>query len=215
MNKGLIIFDLDGTLFRTETVDVEAFNKALSINGFKPWREQHILELIGLTLDRICESLIGAENPDMLRKLKEDIIRYEEEVIHTSGQLYSGVKEFLNRLKERGFTLCICSNGNEEYVKAIANKFDFDSLFEEIWFEKKEYSKSQAIAVLKEKFAADSFIMIGDRLCDITAAKENQGISIGVSYGFGKAEVHLADYVAHNIGEVEDIIMEVYSKSNI
>lgn len=31
----LIIFDLDGTLFRTDTVDVEAFNKALTSNGFQ------------------------------------------------------------------------------------------------------------------------------------------------------------------------------------
>jgi len=30
----LVIFDLDGTLFRTETVDVEAFNRALTFNGY-------------------------------------------------------------------------------------------------------------------------------------------------------------------------------------
>ncbi|MBW9169940.1 hypothetical protein K2F43_01825 [Clostridium estertheticum] len=51
--------------------------------------------------------------------------------------------------------------------------------------------------------------MVGDRTSDIEAASHNWGISIGVTYGFGKDEVLLANYVANNLQEVEKIIMDI------
>lgn len=205
----LVIFDLDGTLFRTETVDVEAFNRALVLNGYSRRSEDEILSLVGLVFEDMCKSLLNTEDQQIIKKFKMDVIKFEDEAILRSGELYPGVYDFLAGLKSKGFTLCICSNGNEEYVTSIAGKFHFDSLFDEIWFEKKGISKLQAVKMLKEKYRVDNFIMVGDRLCDIEAGKLNNGTSIGVTYGFGGKEPEAADYVVDSIEEIERIILGI------
>ncbi|MHB8065448.1 MAG: HAD family hydrolase [Ruminiclostridium sp.] len=205
----LVIFDLDGTLFRTETVDVEAFNKALALNGFQMKSSEQILSLMGLVLEDVCKELTNISDCVTIEKFKNDVIKFEKEAIMAHGELYIGVSEFLSNLTEKGYTLCICSNGNSEYVKAISEKFKFNNIFSEILYETKGFSKAQAVKILKDKYQADSFIMIGDRLCDIEAAKINGGISIGAAYGFGKEEADTADYTAYSIPEVEKIILSI------
>ena len=208
--KKLIIFDVDGTLFRTETVDVEAFNKALINNGYPPKSREEILNLIGLTLEEIAVSFLNTQEEELLEKFKQDVIAYEEEAIITSGELYSGAEELLKNLKDKGFTLCICSNGNKEYITTIADKYDFNSLFDEIWYARKGITKVEAVKRIIDKFGVHKFVMVGDRLCDIEAAQENQGIAIGAAYGFGGSEMDKADYVAKTVGEVESIIDKLY-----
>jgi len=211
----LVIFDLDGTLFRTETVDVVAINRALEANGYKSREELEILKLIGVTLDEACISLINTQNKKIIEKLKKDIIKFEKEEVEKYGQLYEGVLEGVNRLKNLGFTLCICSNGNEEYIKQISCKFNFYELFEEISFSDTKFSKSQRVKRIKDKFKAGNFIMVGDRTSDIEAASDNGGISIGVTYGFGKDEPYQADYIAKDFNEIESTIEEIFKEENL
>ncbi|MCX7708779.1 MAG: HAD family hydrolase [Clostridia bacterium] len=206
----LVIFDLDGTLFRTETVDIEAFNNALAVLGYATRSEKEILDLIGLTLDSICEALLGTNDQGMVEKFRAQVIEFEEKAIAASGKLYPGVTDFLKRLQNKGYTLCICSNGNEEYVTAICNKFGFNSVFQDIWFERKGITKKEAVSILKKKYNAEKFVMVGDRLCDIEAGKLNMGFSIGVTYGFGGNEAEEADFKADSIQEVEKAIYKVF-----
>jgi len=202
----LVIFDLDGTLFRTETVDIDAFNGAFRQNGFPERTAEEILAMIGVPLEGICTGLLGTSDRQVIEKIKSDVIKLEDILIEEKGELYLGVIDFLKRLKREGFTLCICSNGNEEYVLKIAEKFNFQDYFETIWFEKAGITKSQAVGILKQKYQADKFVMVGDRSSDINAAKDNDGVSIGALYGFSIEEAGQADYKAENIAEVEEII---------
>jgi phosphoglycolate phosphatase len=206
----LIIFDLDGTLFRTETVDIKAFNRALSGMGYSERKDKEILDLIGVPLDEICRVLLDTSNQDLIEAFKKDVIGFETEEITLSGKLYDGVPDFLNNLKRCGFQICICSNGNEEYVMDISNKFGFKNIFDEIWYEKKGITKKEAVGILKKKFSADKFVMVGDRLCDIEAGRDNGGISIGASYGFGNNELESADYIANSIEDLEKIIYKIF-----
>ncbi len=205
----LILFDLDGTLFRTESVDVSAFNRALEANGLKKASKERILSLVGLTLEDFCKELTESDDRALLDKVKADVIRFEMEEIEASGELYPGVEKFLKGLKSYGCILCICSNGSEEYISAISDKFNLSSYFEEIWFSKEGITKSQAAGILKKKFNQDSFLMVGDRLCDYEAARENSGISIGVTYGYGGNEPESADYKADSISGLEELILKL------
>jgi phosphoglycolate phosphatase len=215
MNTKLIIFDMDGTLFRTETVDIIAINKALSDNGYKTRKGNEILKLIGPTLDEICDILLGEVKDDLKTKFFADVIKYELEEIEKSGELYEGVVDLMENLKSKGFTLCICSNGSQKYIDKIIQKFCLNQYFHEIWSQTDGITKSEAIGILKYKFDADSFIMIGDRAYDLDAAKENGGISIGVTYGFGKDEVLCADYTCDRLEEIEGIINQLNIKERI
>jgi len=206
----LIIFDLDGTLFRTETVDIKAINDALVKNGYEVKSDDEILNVIGLTLREVCKVLIKRADEDSINQFASDIIAFEQPYIREYGELYDGVLSCLNALKEKGYTLCSCSNGNKEYVLGISKKFTFFNIFDEICYSGDGISKTQAVGMLKSKYKAEKFIMVGDRTSDIEAASHNGGISIGVTYGFGKDEVLFANYVANNLQEVEKIITGIY-----
>jgi phosphoglycolate phosphatase len=205
----LIIFDMDGTLFRTETVDLVAINKALERNGFARLSDEEILDLIGITMEEACKIVLGEVEKSVVGQFTEDVIRFEKEEIAACGQLYPGVSEMLEGLKEKGYTLCICSNGDDEYIHAIVDKFDFKKYFAEIWYSHEGITKSQAVGILKQKFEADTFVMVGDRSSDIEAARANGGTSIGVAYGFGQEEPYAADFTVWSIRELYEKLLEI------
>lgn len=201
----LVIFDLDGTLFRTETVDISAFNRALAANGLEARSDAEILYYIGFTMHEVC-GLIGGMDSGFECKFINDVIELEKEEIKNNGMMYDGAVELIKKLKRDGFTLCICSNGRSEYVHCILEKFSLLDMFDEIWPQKDGYDKSSAVALLMEKFGFESFIMVGDRASDIEAARVNGGISIGMIHGFGGDEALAADYTAGSIHELEELI---------
>ena len=157
----------------------------------------------------LFRSLINRVDEDSIKQFSKDIIEFEEPYIREYGELYDGVMSCLNALKEKGYILCICSNGNKEYVLGISKKFEFFNIFDDICFSSGGISKIQAVGMLKNKYKVEKFIMVGDRTSDIEAALHNGGISIGVTYGFGKDEALLANYVANNLQEIEKIITDI------
>lgn len=207
--KRLLIFDVDGTLFKTETVDVFAFNEALKAVGYAEKTQAEIMSFVGLPFDEICREMLRTDDDTLISKFKSEVIKNETKAIYESGEFYDGAIEMLKNLKAQNFTLCICSNGNEEYITDISNAFGLYEIFDHIWYEKKGFSKSDAVKILLEKYNASEFIMVGDRMVDFVAASDNDGISIGVSYGFGEDEVFSADHVVDSISELHELILKL------
>lgn len=111
-----IIFDVDGTLFRTETVDVAAFNQVLSDFGYEQKSQKEILDLIGYPMDEICRRLLGNVPKQLVTGFSERVTAYELELIPQSGFLYPGVVEVLSLLKMQGHHLFACSSGGGDYI---------------------------------------------------------------------------------------------------
>ena len=202
----LIIFDMDGTLFKTESVDVKAFNDALVQVGQAPKSREDILSHVGKPFDQLCTDILGSDDEKLRKEFVEHVSKNEAKEIDALGELYDGVDEMLNHLKKQMYTLCICTNGNREYVELISEKFNFNVVFSDILFSKKNRTKAQAVLELKNKYKAETFVVVGDRIHDFDAAKQHGGISIGVSYGYGGEEVREADYAADSAAEVQSII---------
>lgn len=211
MPQILVVFDLDGTLFRTETVDIEAINKALTANGYDKRNDQEILSYIGMTLNDISSKLLNTNDASIIEKFRSDVIRNETDEIRENGKLYDGALESLTELSNLDVDLCICTNGNERYVLEIAEKFNLGTFFRVISYNNSILTKSERVGELKKNFNANTLVMVGDRTSDIQAARDNQGISIGVSYGFGGREVLEADYIANDIQEVVSIIKKIHN----
>lgn len=205
-----ILFDLDGTLFRTETVDIVAMNKALELNGFEKKSDVEILDCIGLTLGEMCDrfGIRGA----VANKFEKDVLFFEQEEIERCGRMYDGAPKLIMSLKAKGYTLCICSNGSKEYVYKVLDKFGLIEYFDEIWAQTDGFTKAQAVACLVDKYAKNGFIMVGDRRCDIDAGRVNGGITIGMLHGFGGNEPFKADYTAGSIAELERVIIAIHQR---
>ena len=213
-NIKTVIFDLDGTLFRTETVDIAAFNKALRLNGLQQRSDVEILDCIGLTMQETSERL-GIRDENVKNRFEKDVLRFELEEIERNGLMYEGAADLVMYLKAKGFTLCVCSNGSKEYVYAVLNKFELTEYFDAIWAQTDGYNKSRAVACLAGQYGRDGFIMVGDRDSDVNAGREHGGITIGMLHGFGANEPFKADYTAGSIKELKQVIELIRSRGPI
>ncbi|MFW5945995.1 MAG: HAD family hydrolase [Candidatus Natronoplasma sp.] len=202
MNRKLIIFDLDGTLYKTEEVSVPALKEAFSLFGITVSRET-ILNQFGEPTDQIIENLVPKEKIDLKDQIKKAIVEKESEFIPIEATLYDGVKNLLRTLTERGHKLAICSNGRYDYIEKVLETTSIMKYFSSIKAYTEDKSKAERIEELLSEFSVREALMVGDRYHDIEAAKSAGVKSIGALYGYGGEEAKKADFV---IEEPEDIV---------
>ncbi|MDF2923029.1 MAG: haloacid dehalogenase [Paenibacillaceae bacterium] len=191
-----MIFDMDGTLFQTETLLLPAYHASFdklkgegTYTGETP-DEQIILGCLGMLLPQIWQRVLPDASDEVRKRADEVFIHYEMEYLEQGfGELYPGVKETLELLKSQGIRLFVASNGLEEYVKGVARKKGIDGLFEGL-FSAGEYqtaSKVNLVRLLLKKHGLETAWMVGDRSSDVEAGLGNGLTVIGCDYaGFGE-----------------------------
>ena len=181
----LLIFDLDGTLYRTESSFVSTMKAAYANHGIPYVGDAAVLGMVGETFPTFLKWLAEQGFPSDADALSEEISNYEHESIAEDGELYPQVEETLRTLKQRGFLLAICTNGDMQYVSAVLGKFDLLNLFDGIKTHgDSQQSKTQMIAELLETFRPAHSFMIGDRYHDFAAGIANDCIVVATTYGF-------------------------------
>lgn len=208
MEKRNVIFDLDGTLYDTEKVSIEALQTALSKLGIDDVTEDEIKEQFGEVTDTIVRNLV----PDMGEKfyigLKEEIKFQEERLIPEKGELYDGIRDMLENLDSSGYNLSICSNGRVKYIKIVLETTGIEDYFVHIKGNQPGKSKADQLRSLLEELESKNAVMVGDRYHDIEAAKKTGIPCIGAAYGFGRQEVESADFIATKPSEIYKIIQK-------
>jgi HAD superfamily hydrolase (TIGR01549 family) len=206
-----IIFDFDGTLFKGDTLSLPIYQECLSIlikefhYNMKFPSDETILSFFGKQQDEIYEELLHNANPDIINAFAECIESTEVTAFREGkGDLYEGVQETLQELKNRNYKLAICTNAREDYFDAAVERFQLDKYFTIMYAAGmfKDKDKVWMVQKIIEKLKSSSFAVIGDRHHDIEAAKVNDGIAIGCTYGFGSEEVKKADIRIKNFKEL-------------
>jgi len=181
----LLIFDLDGTLYRTESSFVSTMKAAYANHGIPYVGDTAVLGMVGETFPTFLKWLAEQGFPSDADALSEEISNYEHESIAEDGELYPQVEETLRTLKRQGFLLAICTNGDMGYAGAVLGKFDLLNLFDGIKTHgDSQQSKTEMIAELLETFRPAHSFMIGDRYHDFAAAIANDCIVVATTYGF-------------------------------
>jgi phosphoglycolate phosphatase-like HAD superfamily hydrolase len=210
-----MIFDMDGTLFQTETLVIPAYEKA-----FERLREEGLYEgdmpppgiilgSLGMLLEDIWKRVLPDANEQARARmdtllLEEQLTMLQAEV----GKLYPGVAETLAVLRERGIRLFVASNGLEAYVKGVAEHLGISSLFDGLYSagEYQTQSKVQLVRLLLDHHGVESAWMVGDRSSDVEAGKENGLFVVGCDYAaFGVStaeELQGADVRIEAFGEL-------------
>ncbi|WP_166244591.1 HAD family hydrolase [Paenibacillus turpanensis] len=192
------IFDMDGTLFKTETLLLPAYHRTFEqlrqeglYEGDTP-PEERILSGLGMLLEEIWEKVIPGTSASCRRRADELLLEYQRQGLREGvGELYEGVQETLEELKRRGVRLFVASNGLEAYVKEVAQYQGIAPLFEGLYSagEYRTSSKVDLVRILKEQHGVASGWMVGDRSSDVEAGKENGLLVVGCDYAsFGKPE---------------------------
>lgn len=184
--RGLVIFDLDGTLLQTDLHLTHAVNQTLAEYGFSPVDPRKIKEMIGDSSENFLKKLFSDRDPadGFSRRLHiNECIALSE-----NGQLFDGIPELLSRLKFEGFTLAVCSNGSKEYIDTALIATGTKDMFQFVLSAKEFASKAEAIHKLIGEISCKTAIMVGDRPHDASGASANNIPFIAALYGYGTVE---------------------------
>lgn len=205
-----VIFDLDGTLFKADTVFIDAINHFCISKGIKPIDKERLLKLIGKPSSAICRELFGESfSEEEVQDIRAEIKANEDKLINKSAQLYEGVKKMLSDLQNEGYTLGIYTNGSSEYMNKILSHFNIEEYFQIKKPRVEGLEKFQIIKQILDENAICSAIIVGDTSIDFEAADAARCLSVGVSYGYGGDDFKKSDFIADNPADIPKIISKI------
>lgn len=118
-----VLFDMDGVLLDAKEWHYEALNKALELKGFPPIsRQNHLTIYDGLpTAVKLRRHL-----PDITEEKRKEINALKQElVLEIAGRLCKENPlhiEVLHALKQKGYSLAVCSNSIRHFVDEMMIK---------------------------------------------------------------------------------------------
>lgn len=190
-NPEAMLFDLDGTLFRTETILIPAYHRVFEqlrkeglFTGDTP-PEERILGSLGLLLEHIWQRVMPEAPLAAHSRANDLLLEYQlAELRQGRGELYPGVEPTLTELSRRGIKLFVASNGLEAYVKGVIESTGLAPLFEGLYSagEYRTRSKTDLVRLALETHRIGSAWMVGDRSSDVEAGKGNGLVVVACDY---------------------------------
>ena len=183
-----ILFDLDGTLWDSAEGVAESWSTALIQLG-RPER---------CTVD-MCHRLMGKTMVDIARIMFPDEKLEEAErllkvctdaenawLAERGGQLYEGMMETLEGLKNAGYFLAVVSNCQEGYIEAFIHAHHLEALFDDTeCYGHTRKLKGDNVRLVVERNGLSEAIYVGDTMGDYEAATHAGVGFIHAAYGFG------------------------------
>ncbi|MCL2401209.1 MAG: HAD hydrolase-like protein [Oscillospiraceae bacterium] len=202
----LVIFDLDGTLYRTHETLMPAFREMCERYGIPLTGESENFLMYTTT-----QSFLQKNAPDMTAEQRaefgKEIKRREVAAVKERGRLFDGVREMLDSLRNDGVEMVICSMGTKDYIETVLDRCGIARHFRKVYHRVEGLTKSQVMKTLLVEMKPDQIIMAGDSITDITAARENGVPFIGVTYGYGAEDIQDSDALVH---DVKNLQAEIY-----
>lgn len=192
-----MFFDLDGTLFQTETLLLPAYyatfdvlrEKGLYVGETPP--DERILGALGMLLEHIWERVMPEASLETRRAADELLLKFQMEGLQEGhGDLYDGVAETLQTLHDQGIRLFVASNGLEDYVKHVVEAKGISHLFEDLYSAGKYRTRSKVdlVKIALDTHGIQSAWMVGDRSSDVEAGLKNNLTVAACDYaGFREA----------------------------
>ena len=213
--KHAVIFDMDGTLFRTDLILERALDETFDhLRSEEKWVGPTPIDqyrnIMGVPLPVVWNTLL----PEYDEQTREEVDAYFltrliENIENGNGALYPGVLELFEQLNQLNHSIFIASNGLVDYLQAIIAHYELDRWITETYSIQQidTLDKGDLVAEIVKKYELQNGFVVGDRLSDISAARANGLISIGCRFDFAQeVELQEADYVVNHLSEVLDIV---------
>lgn len=210
-----LIFDMDGTLFQTDKILElsldDTFNHLRSLNMWDTETPiEQYREIMGVPLPKVWEVLMPNHSTEVREQTDTYFLeRLVENIRSGKGDLYPNVQEVFNYLKANNCSIYIASNGLTEYLEAIVRYYHLDNWVSETFSIQQIQSldKGDLVGSIIKKYGIKKAAVVGDRLSDINAAKDNGLISIGCNFDFAQEhELAQADLVIDDLIELITIL---------
>lgn len=203
-----VLFDFDGTLANTSRGIKNSIRYALGEKNIPVGDESRLNYFIGPPLYDGFSHVYGAD-----AELSEELVRLYRVYYGKSGvyecELYPGVQDMLEALKQDGLQLGVVSSKPKHFLDMAVPHLNIESYFTTVVgpeLKNKNADKSFLIRqALKQMGVERGVIMVGDRFYDIEGARRAGVTAVGVTYGFGSEEELQkagADFLAHVPGDI-------------
>lgn len=120
--------------------------------------------------------------------------------------------EVFSFLKEQNCSIYIASNGLVDYLNAIVSTYQLDQWVTETFSIEQidSLNKSDLVGKIVEKYGITNGAVVGDRLSDFQAAKDNGLVAIGCNFDFAKEEeLAKADFMMDDFLQLKGILAEL------
>ena len=206
--EGILLFDLDGTLWDSSQEVADSWNVILreQLPEIKTLTKEDIMSVMGKTMEEIAQTVLAGYQGDNARQVFKNCEIYENEYLTEHGAvLFPKVRETLENLRKAGYDMAVVSNCQSGYINAFYVSMKMSNLFcdMEEWGNTGK-TKAENIRLVMERNNYSKAVYIGDTIKDERAAKDAQIPFIHAAYGFGTAED--ADAVIYSIDELESVV---------
>ena len=210
-----VLFDLDGTLTDPDVGITNSVQYALKRYGISVNDRTELYKFIGPPLIESFRNFYGFSE----EKAREAVSVYREYYAKKGifeNQVYEGIPELLQELKEAGCRLLVATSKPEFFAEKIIGHYGLEPYFAFIAGSTMEETRTRKSEVIRYTLkscgleADASTVMVGDREHDIIGAKEAGIASIGVLFGYGtreELERAGADAIAASTEDVKTIVI--------
>ena len=200
--KKLVVFDLDGTLNRTELYSVPAHKKALAERNIFDKSSELIISTFGARAEDYHKILLNTDDPVIGEKYEKDVYQYQLDTIDALAKEYDGISAMLDKLHQDGYLTAVCSNSSVKYITMVLKALKIYDKIDFIQPLVPDMIKDDTLRLLIEKVKPSKTVMVGDRVYDKNAARANNIPFIGCKYGFKASEVEDADAAVDSPSEI-------------
>lgn len=202
-----IFFDLDGTLTDPGLGITNSVAYALRQTGREVPPREELYAYIGPPLMEQFQSVYGISLEEARAMTDQFRVYFQDKGI-LENQLYDGIPEALQALKDAGATLVVATSKPEVFAERVLERFGLRQYFTIVagsTMDESRTNKADVIAYAMEKLGrpVGRALMVGDRKHDVLGAKAHGIPTVGALYGYGSREelteagaVAIADTVA-------------------
>lgn len=204
-----VLFDLDGTLTDPKVGITKSVQYALSHWGIQVNDPDTLIPYIGPPLANSFREIHSFSERDSVLAVEKYREYFQDRGIY-ENELYDGIKELLEALKEQGRRLIVATSKPTVFAVEVLKHFGIDSYFEYVCGSHLDGTlsdKAEIIAEVMKKcgLSKDESIMIGDRKHDIIGAQKNGIDSIAAGYGYGSEEELTATRPTYHVHTVQEL----------
>lgn len=204
-----VIFDMDGTLTRTNELIFASFNHVSQKYLGQTLSPKEIIEYFGPPEEGALERLLGAER---VEPAMTDLCEFYKSNHGAMAQLHDGIGELLQLLKRRGTSLAVFTGKGRRTAEITLEEFGIADFFDclvsgnDVVQHKPHHEGIELIMNQLAVTPAD-VLMVGDSLSDVKASR-GAGVKMAAvlwdSYDAERVLGAQTDFVFHHVGEMRE-----------
>ena len=214
MTTRAVIFDLDGTLLDTSEGVIRSVNYTIETLGYESLPEDMLRTFIGPPIHHRMQEIYGITEEAAKEAMHIFRNHYKEGDLFFAAH-YEGLEELLQKLREEGYLLGVCTYKREDQARMLLEDKGLAPYFHVIHGQDPEgkLSKAEVLQLTMKDLGVipEETVMVGDAYTDAVGARDAGVPFLGVTYGFGfRTKEDVAEYphvgVADTPGGIADIL---------